>query len=186
MFILASQSPRRREILERFFENFKVVPSNADENVIEENPREKAIEVARKKAWEVYNRVGGTVVGADTIVVLENKVLGKPKNEKEAEKMLKLLSGKTHEVITGYCIIHEGKEITGFEVTKVKFRDLSEEEIEWYVSTGEPLDKAGAYAIQGKAAIFIEWIYGDFYNVVGLPIKVVLELKKLGFPLKQF
>ncbi|WP_324736182.1 Maf-like protein [Thermococcus sp. SY098] len=186
MFILASQSPRRREILERFFKDFKVVPSNADESVITENPREKAVEVARKKAWEVYNRTGGTVLGADTIVVLENKALGKPKNEEEAEKMLKLLSGKIHEVITGYCIIHEGKEIAGFEVTKVKFRDLSEEEIEWYVSTGEPLDKAGAYAIQGKAAIFIEWIYGDFYNVVGLPIKVVLELKKLGFPLKQF
>ncbi len=184
MFILASQSPRRREILERFFEDFKIVPSNTNESVIAENPREKAIEVARKKAWEVYNRTGGTVLGADTIVVLENKVLGKPKNEEEAEKMLKLLSGKVHEVITGYCIIHEGKEITGFEATKVKFRELSEEEIKWYVSTGEPLDKAGAYAIQGKAAIFIEWIHGDFYNVVGLPIKVVLELKKLGFPLK--
>ncbi len=186
MFILASQSPRRREILERFFENFEVVPSNADESVIAENPREKAIEVARKKVWEVYNRTGGTVLGADTIVVLENKALEKPRNEEEAEKMLKLLSGKIHEVITGYCIIHEGKEITGSEVTKVKFRELSEEEIRWYVSTGEPLDKAGAYAIQGKAAIFIEWIHGDFYNVVGLPIKVVLELKNLGFPLKQF
>ncbi|HIP75425.1 MAG TPA: septum formation protein Maf [Thermococcus paralvinellae] len=185
MFVLASQSPRRREILGRFFENFKVVPSNADENVIAENPREKAIEVARRKAWEVYNKTGGTVVGADTIVVLENKVLGKPRDKEEAKEMLKLLSGKIHEVITGYCIIHKG-EITGFEVTKVKFRELGEEEIDWYVRTGEPLDKAGAYAVQGKAAIFIEWIHGDFYNVMGLPVKVVLILRSLGFPLKQF
>jgi len=186
MFVLASQSPRRREILGKFFENFKVVPSNADEDVIAENPRDKAIEVARRKAWEVYNKTGGTVVGADTIVVLGNRALGKPKDKGEAKEMLKLLSGKIHEVITGYCIIHEGREITGFEVTKVKFRELGEEEIDWYVRTGEPLDKAGAYAVQGKAAIFIEWIHGDFYNVMGLPVKVVLILRNLGFPLKQF
>ena len=112
MFVLASQSPRRREILGKFFENFKVVPSNADEDVIAENPRDKAIEVARRKAWEVYNKTGGTVVGADTIVVLGNRALGKPKDKGEAKEMLKLLSGKIHEVITGYCIIHEGREIT--------------------------------------------------------------------------
>ncbi|RLF78044.1 septum formation inhibitor Maf, partial [Thermococci archaeon] len=92
-------------------------------------------------------------------------------------------SGKVHKVVTGYCIIHKGKEITGYVVTDVKFRELSEEEIEWYLSTGEPLDKAGAYGIQGKGGILVEWIKGDYYNVVGFPMRIILELKNLGFKL---
>lgn len=181
--ILASQSPRRREILARFFDAFDVVPSSVSEESETTNPIEHAVEVAKKKARDVYSRYGGTVVGADTIVVLDGKILGKPKDGEEAREMLKTLSGRIHKVITGYCILHEGKEITGYVVTEVKFRDLSEEEIEWYVSTGEPFDKAGAYGIQGKGSILVEWIKGDYYNVVGFPMKVILELKNLGFKL---
>lgn len=181
--ILASQSPRRREILAKFFENFDVIPSRASEKSAAKTPEEHAVEVARKKALDVYSRYGGTVVGADTIVVLKDRILGKPKNEEEGRKMLRELSGKVHKVVTGYCIIHKGKEITGYVVTEVKFRELSEEEIEWYLSTGEPLDKAGAYGIQGKGGILVEWIKGDYYNVVGFPMRIILELKNLGFKL---
>jgi len=181
MLLLASQSPRRKEILSRFFKDFKVIPSDIIENSDSKTPKEHAIEVARKKAWDIYSKFGGTVIGADTIVVLNDKILGKPKNEDEAEEMLKMLSGKIHEVITGYCIIHEGKEIKGFDVTEVKFRELSNEEIESYVKTKEPLDKAGAYGIQGKGALLVEWIRGDYYNVMGFPIKIILELQRLGF-----
>ncbi|MDK2783071.1 MAG: nucleoside triphosphate pyrophosphatase [Thermococcaceae archaeon] len=179
--ILASQSPRRREILAKFFGAFDVIPSNVSEDSKASDPAEHAMEVARKKARDVYSRYGGTVVGADTIVVLDEKILGKPKNEEEAKEMLRALSGRIHKVITGYCIVHEGREITGYVVTEVKFRELSEEEIEWYVSTGEPLDKAGAYGIQGKGGVLVEWIKGDYYNVVGFPMKIILELRNLGF-----
>ncbi len=181
--ILASQSPRRRKILSKFFENFDVIPSRASEESTAKTPEEHAVEVARKKALDVYSRYGGTVVGADTIVVLKDRILGKPRNEEEVRKMLRELSGKVHKVVTGYCIIHKGKEITGYVVTDVKFRELSEEEIEWYLSTGEPLDKAGAYGIQGKGGILVEWIKGDYYNVVGFPMRIILELKNLGFKL---
>lgn len=181
--ILASQSPRRREILAKFFDNFDIIPSAVSEESTAENPIEHAMGVAKRKAWDVYTRYGGVVIGADTIVVLDNRILGKPKNKQEAKKMLRNLSGKIHKVITGYCIVREGEEITGYEITEVKFRELKDEEIEWYVSTGEPLDKAGAYGIQGKGGILIEWIKGDYYNVVGFPIKIILELIDLGFNL---
>ena len=165
----------------KFFKDFKIIPSKVSEESDALSPREHAIDVARKKAWDVYSREKGTVIGADTIVVLGNEVLGKPKNEEEAKTMLKKLSGKIHVVITGYCIIHEGDEISNAVITEVKFRKLSEEEINAYVKTGEPLDKAGAYGIQGKGGLLIEWIKGDYYNVVGLPMHVILELQKLGF-----
>lgn len=181
MIILASKSPRRREILGRFFRDFKVIPSEAEERSNFKNPVRYAMDIARKKAWEVYEREGGTVIGADTIVVLKGRILGKPRDEEEAISMLKELSGEIHEVITGYCIIHEGREISNAVITRVKFRELNEEEIKAYVKTGEPLDKAGAYGIQGKGSLLVRGVEGDYYNVVGFPMEIIVELEKLGF-----
>ena len=181
MIILASKSPRRREILEMFFKDFRIVSSGAEERSDFKDPVKYAVDVAKRKAWEVYEREEGTIIGADTIVVLNGKILGKPRDEEEAILMLKALSGKVHDVITGYCIIHEGREISNAVTTKVKFRDLNEEEIKAYVKTGEPLDKAGAYGIQGKGALLVERIEGDYYNVMGFPIRIIVELGKLGF-----
>lgn len=180
MLILASTSPRRREILSRFLRNFQVVPSNADERC-SGRPEECAVELAKAKAREVYSRVGGTVIGADTVVSVDGRILGKPKSEKEAYGMLKLLSGRVHRVTTGYCIIHEGEEITGAVTTEVRFRELDDDLIWAYIGTGEPMDKAGAYGIQGKAGLFVEWIKGDYYNVVGFPMEIIWKLRELGF-----
>ncbi|AFK21974.1 Maf family nucleotide pyrophosphatase [Pyrococcus sp. ST04] len=180
MVILASASPRRREILERFFD-VKVVPSNVEETSMASSPEERAIEIARRKAFAVAKRYPKEIiVAADTTVVLNDMILGKPRSEHEARKMLELLSDNIHKVITGYCIIKGEKRIEGAEITEVKFRKLSKELIEWYLKTGEWKDKAGGYGIQGYASVFVEWIKGDYYNVVGLPIKVVVELMKLG------
>ncbi|MFA4647679.1 Maf family nucleotide pyrophosphatase [Pyrococcus kukulkanii] len=180
MIILASASPRRREILEKFFD-IKVVPSNVNEESHIKTPEKRVVEIARRKALSVSLKYpNGTIVAADTVVVFENNILGKPRDESEARKMLRMLSGRVHKVITGYCIIHRGKSIESYEVTEVKFRELDEELIEWYIKTGEWRDKAGAYGIQGYASVFVERIKGDYYNVVGLPIKVVVELMKLG------
>ncbi|NJE10755.1 Maf-like protein [Thermococcus sp. MAR1] len=181
MLVLASASPRRREILARFLDKFEVIPSRASEECDLENPAEYALELARRKAWEVYERVGGTVIGADTVVSIDGKILGKPKDEGDAFRMLKLLSGRVHRVTTGYCIIHGGKEISGSVITEVKFRELDDELIWAYIETGEPMDKAGAYGIQGKAGLFVEWIKGDYYNVVGFPLEIVWKLRELGF-----
>ncbi|ASJ12926.1 Maf-like protein [Thermococcus thioreducens] len=181
MLVLASASPRRREILARFIDRFEVIPSRASEECNLEDPTEYALELARRKAWEVYERVGGTVIGADTVVSIDGRILGKPRSEEEAYEMLKTLSGGVHMVITGYCIVHEGKEISGAVVTEVKFRELDDELIWAYVRTGEPMDKAGAYGIQGKAGLFVEWIRGDYYNVVGFPLEIVWRLRELGF-----
>ncbi|ACJ16566.1 septum formation inhibitor [Thermococcus onnurineus NA1] len=181
MLVLASASPRRREILGRFIKDFKVVPSNVSEECSLTEPRTYALELARRKAREVYNRVGGTVIGADTAVSIDGHILGKPGSEEEAYRMLKLLSGRVHRVTTGYCIIHEGEEVSGAVVTEVKFRELSDELIWAYIRTGEPMDKAGAYGIQGKGGLFVEWINGDYYNVVGFPLEIVWKLRELGF-----
>ena len=181
MIVLASASPRRREILSRFISDFLVVPSNADERCISEAPEECAVELARRKAREVYSRVGGTVIGADTVVSVDGKILGKPRDEGEAYSMLRLLSGRTHKVTTGYCIVHEGNELSGAVTTQVKFRELDDELIRAYIKTGEPMDKAGAYGIQGKAGLFVEWIRGDYYNVVGFPMEIIWHLRELGF-----
>ncbi|NJD99774.1 septum formation protein Maf [Thermococcus sp. LS1] len=181
MLVLASASPRRREILGRFIKDFKVVPSNASEECSLTEPRAYALELARRKAREVYNRVGGTVIGADTVVSIDGHILGKPGSEEEAYRMLKLLSGRVHCVTTGYCIIYEGEEVSGAVITEVKFRELSDELIWAYIRTGEPMDKAGAYGIQGKGGLLVEWIKGDYYNVVGFPIEIIMKLRELGF-----
>ncbi|AFL95804.1 Maf-like protein [Thermococcus cleftensis] len=181
MLVLASASPRRREILSRFVPEFKVVPSNASEECRLREPGDYSVELARRKAREVYSRVGGTVIGADTVVSVDGQILGKPRDEGHAVRMLKLLSGRVHQVTTGYCIIHGGKELCGAVTTDVKFRELDEELIRAYVATGEPMDKAGAYGIQGLGGLLVEWIRGDYYNVVGFPIEIIWKLRELGF-----
>ncbi|AMQ17729.1 Maf-like protein [Thermococcus peptonophilus] len=183
MLVLASASPRRREILSRFIREFQIVPSNASEECSIADLREHALELARRKAREVYERLGkkATVIGADTVVSIDGKILGKPGSEEEAYQMLKTLSGRVHLVTTGYCIIHRGEEHCGAVVTEVKFRELDDDLIWAYIRTGEPMDKAGAYGIQGKGGLFVEWMRGDYYNVVGFPIEIIWKLRELGF-----
>ena len=186
--ILASQSPRRRELLTQIGLEHEVCPSTVEEIVTEINPvdivkslsLQKAMDVAEKKKME-YPDESFLVIGADTIVVYDNKILGKPKNEEDAISMLSMLQGNTHSVYTGVALIFEenGKEeVKSFaEETKVTMYPMTQEEILWYVGTKEPMDKAGAYGIQGYCARFIEKIHGDYNNVVGLPVgKIYQEL----------
>lgn len=176
--ILASQSPRRKELLELLGIRFSVLPSRAKERFGKGNASSQARRLATEKATEVVKRLQkrgerhGWVLGADTIVVKSGKLLAKPKNASDASRMLRLLSGATHEVITGIALLPlgEGKPWISHELTKVTFRKLSESEINEYTSTTEPLDKAGAYGIQGKAGAFVKRISGDYFNVVGLPL----------------
>lgn len=174
--ILASNSPRRKELLTRERVEFKVIPSNYNEIENFGLTPEKYVEfLAFNKAKSVFDLHGGIVIGADTVVVLNGKILGKPKNKKDAVLMLKELSNSTHEVITGYSIISREKTIKGYEITKVTFKHLSDKQIIDYVNTGSPLDKAGAYGIQ-DGDFLVKDIAGDYDNVVGLP---VLKIKKL-------
>lgn len=186
--ILASQSPRRRELLTQIGLEFEVLPSTVEEVITSTDPVEAVKELAQQKArdveWEVRvkrNVQPGLVIGADTIVVYGGKMLGKPADKEDAVRMLTMLQGKCHSVYTGVTLITEEKEIVFAEETKVYMYPMSEEEIAWYVSTGEPMDKAGAYGIQGFCARFIEKIQGDYNNVVGLPVgRIYQELKKEG------
>lgn len=171
--ILASGSPRRKELLARTGRTFRVVVSDADEIAPKDMaPVDVAMHNARAKALAVASGqpASATVIGADTIVVLDGRIFGKPLDERDAHRMLRELSGKTHQVITGVALAHEGQCETFTEVTDVCFRELSDEEITAYVATGEPLDKAGAYGIQGAAGAFVDYIEGDYDNVVGLPV----------------
>lgn len=169
MLILASNSPRRKEILEMLGYEFIVSASDCDENLTIDNPENMVRELSERKALGVKRTSNDTVIGSDTVVYLENKILLKPKNKDDAKKMLSSLSGKKHTVFTGVTVINGSKIITDAIKADVYFRNLSQREIDYYVSTLEPLDKAGAYAIQGKGAAFIEKIDGDFYAVMGLP-----------------
>ena len=190
--ILASGSPRRKELLAQAGFDFEVEVSNADENVAEESPTEMVEELAARKAEAVVNlhnkkEDNCLVIGADTIVVLDGKILGKPADEADAKAMLASLSGRTHQVYTGVTLIRLRKAENGSilqesrtfsEGTDVSFYPLTKEEIRSYIATGEPMDKAGAYGIQGKAAVFVKEIKGDYNNVVGLPIaRLYQELK---------
>lgn len=172
--ILASASPRRAEILKKIGLDFAVRPSDVDENnAATLPPAEYAIEVAKRKARAVAAAVAtGLVIGADTIVVLGNEILGKPASEQNAGEMLQRLSGKTHRVFTGFALIDRpsNREAAGLEMTEVTFRALEETEIAAYVRSGEAMDKAGAYGIQDASAVFAERINGCFYNVVGFPL----------------
>ena len=185
--ILASQSPRRRELLSKIIENFEVVVSDFDESNVEfDGDIEKYVkELALCKAKVVAQDIEkhAIIISADTIVVLENKILGKPKNKKEAESMLNALSGNNHKVYTGLCVIDtkSNKIIQEASFTKVKFSKLTNKEIQEYINTGSPMDKAGAYGIQDFGAVFVEKIEGCYYNVMGLPVNVLYNiLKNIG------
>lgn len=183
--ILASASPRRKDILAITGLNFKVCESNYQEDLkLPMRPRELARFLSRKKAEDVARKYNNSIIiAADTFIVFRDILLGKPRNERDAGKMLKMLSGKSHSVITGFTIIDTGcgKKVSRSVETKVYFKKLAGEEIRAYVRSKEPLDKAGAYAIQGLGAVFIEKIEGDYFNVVGLPLCALSEcLKKFG------
>ena len=170
--ILASQSPRRRELLSKIGKPFQVEAADIDETMDPKlPPRDEVARVSREKARVVAEKhPEAVVIAADTIVVCQDHIMGKPHSEKEAGRMLKMLSGKCHQVMTGLTVRQGEKVLSCTEVTDVQFRTLSDREIGAYVRTGEPMDKAGAYAIQGGGAFFAAHISGDYYNVVGLPL----------------
>ncbi|MBQ1389259.1 MAG: septum formation protein Maf [Clostridia bacterium] len=173
MVILASSSPRRKELLSYIFNNFDILPANIDENIDNDCSIELYPELlAVRKARHAFRLTlpDNMVIGCDTGVFIDGEMLGKPKNEHDAAVILKKLSGKTHKVITGCCVISGHNEISFSQTTDVSFYELTDSEIEDYIATGEPIDKAGAYGIQGKGALFVKEIRGDYYNVVGLPI----------------
>ena len=180
--ILASASPRRQEILRNAAIPFVVQPSDVPEVPLpEEAPKGYAERLAREKALAVAQlRPQDIVLGADTVVVVDQEILEKPRDASDATRMLRLLSGKTHEVITGVCLVKlrtENRELrTGLESTLVTMNDLTDEDIRAYIATGEPMDKAGAYAIQGIASRWITRIEGDYFNVVGLPVALVYRM----------
>ncbi|MFH1361689.1 MAG: Maf family protein [bacterium] len=178
--ILASKSPRRRELLKKIVKSFKVSVSSIDETKISaKTPEGFAIKAALAKAEDVaLKHKNSLVIGADTIVVLGKKILGKPKNKKDAFKMLKSLCGKTQRVITGVAIVDSDtfEKTTGYEVTKVSMKKASDKDILNYINTHKPLDKAGSYGIQEMDEVFIKKIIGDYDNVVGLPVKLLKVL----------
>ena len=186
--ILASASPRRKEILEMLgVKNMRIIPAVGEEKAPEHAaPEEIVRSLALEKAREVAVQAaaGETVIAADTIVWHKGRIFGKPHSEAEALSMLKELSGQTHTVYTGVALIRDGQELSAAEETSVRFRPISTEEIEAYVKSGEPMDKAGAYGAQGRASVFVEGIEGDFFNVMGLPVCLLDSmLKKLGLSL---
>lgn len=180
--ILASKSPRRRELMEYIKPEFEIIPSLKEEVLpegldIEDIPAflaaQKALDIAR-------DRFDSLVIGCDTVVTLGGVIMGKPKDEADAKAMLMRLSGRTHTVISGVCLCYKGRTMTFSEKTDVTFYDLTASEIDPYVASGSPLDKAGAYGIQDGAALFVKKIDGDYYNVVGLPVaKLAKEIKTL-------
>ena len=167
--ILASASPRRKELLGLFRIPFEIRVADIDETM-SGDPYDEVARVSRLKALAVPRDGDDTVIAADTIVVCCGKILGKPHSEEEAKQMLQLLSGRDHQVMTGVTVLRGEKSETFTEVTDLHFRVLTEKEIEDYVATGEPMDKAGSYGIQGGAALFCERMVGDYYNVMGLPV----------------
>jgi len=177
---LVSSSPRRREILEMVGFNFRVLKVNAVEKEYS-SPYETAVKNAESKLLAAKDQIfpGEVGLAADTIVVLGDRILGKPSSREEAVEFLKMLSGFWHTVITGFSLLIDGRIISSYEESRVKFKRLTREEIEWYVSTDEPLDKAGAYGVQGKGALFVERIEGDFFNVMGLPIGKIYDILSL-------
>ena len=182
-FILASGSPRRKELLELMGLEFKVIVSQADEDSVSKDLKpelyvqELALLKASATAKEVLRNKNAVIISADTIVTLDGQILGKPKDEDDAFNMLSKISGGEHEVYTGYCVmrISDGKAVCGKVRTKVKFKDLSDDKIRGYINSGEPMDKAGAYGIQGLGSLLIEKIDGDYFNVVGLPISALAD-----------
>lgn len=183
-FILASKSPRRKEILENIGLKFEILTENADETCHETAPHEyvKALALRKGEATRARLLEGGNmtkdtlIIAADTIVVADGEILGKPKDPEDAARMLRMFSGKAHHVISGIALLTKDKEIARAETTKVIFDKVPEREIEQYIATSEPYDKAGAYAIQGFASLWITGIEGDYFNVVGFPVKCFADL----------
>lgn len=186
--ILASKSPRRAEILRAVDWPFEAVAAGVDETRTGDEDAVGYVQrLALEKAETVAGRLaakespGKLVLGADTVVVVSGEILGQPLDREDARRMLTRLSGKWHEVLTGVALVRVGHSAgkVGHETTRVRFAELNDKEIDWYVATGEPMDKAGAYAVQGRAALFIKEIEGDYFNIVGLPIRLVYELSQL-------
>ena len=171
-FILASASPRRKEILENAGFDFEIIVSDVDENITEDlSPSETVEELAKRKALAVWEENKDAVVfGCDTVVAVDGRILGKPRDDDEAFEMIKMLSGKAHTVSTGVCICSEDKISVFSNTTNVEFYPLSDETIRSYVATGESRDKAGAYGIQGYGSVLIKEIKGDYFSVMGLPV----------------
>lgn len=180
--ILASQSPRRRELLKILGLNFKQVSAHVYEDIITgEDPVQTVQRLAQLKAGAVAGKVQeGLVIAADTIVVCENKILAKPVDENDAYNMLSLLNGRSHQVVTGLCVLNsaDGQKQVDFETTRVFFRQMEDEEIWNYIKSHEPFDKAGAYAIQGLGSVFVERLEGCYFNVVGLPVARLYQMLK--------
>ena len=188
--VLASGSPRRKELMSRYFD-IQIKVCDTDETLPENiSPQDAVTHLALLKAKTVADTLGSgyLVIGADTVVCIDGKILGKPADESDAFSILSSLSGKTHSVFTGFCVIRtsDEKKITGYEETKVTFRKLDNDEIKAYIKTGEPADKAGGYGIQGLGGAFISKIDGDYYNTVGLPICKVLNHLKNDFNIGLF
>jgi septum formation protein len=190
--VLASASPRRSELLAQAGFSFKVHPAHIPEDPLpDEDPIAYVVRLAREKAQAVFAQLSSEgsaalqVLGADTTVTLDNHILGKPEDAADAARMLRLLSGRTHRVITGVAVVTEKSTEVAAEVTGVQFLTLSNEEIAAYVATGEPIDKAGAYAIQGRAARWIPRIEGCYFNVVGLPLALVSTLLESTQPVER-
>lgn len=183
MLILASKSPRRKELLKLIGVDFTVEASNVnEEGILAITSSELAIKLATLKGIEVSRKNPHPVLAADTVVEIHGEFLGKPQDEKQAIEMLKKLSGRSHNVVTGVVICQRGKILDSFsELTKVYFKELTDEEINWYIKTKDPFDKAGGYGIQTQGGIFVEKIEGCYFNVVGLPLsKTANSLRKLG------
>ncbi len=191
--ILASASPRRKEILEQIGLEFNIVPSTCSEVITKDIPKEIVEELAYQKAQEVFEKVGESsiVIGADTIVVYNGKIMGKPKDEDDAFNMINELQSNTHIVYTGVCVFikenDEIKKIVFSEATQVSVYPMSKDQIRDYIATKEPMDKAGAYAVQGRFTIYIKKIDGDYNNVVGLPVaKLYNEMLDIGIDLYNY
>jgi len=178
MLILASASPRRAELLTAAGIEFTVRVADVDETLLPGEPAaDYVLRLSREKALAVA-RPGEIVLGADTTVVIHHEIAAKPIDEPDAARMLRALSGQWHEVLTGVTLLRDQIILSEVDLTRVKFTEMSEEEIDWYVKSGEPMDKAGAYAIQGLASRFVEKIEGNYSNVVGLPVELVYRMMK--------
>ncbi len=191
--ILASASPRRRELLENLGIKFDVVVSDADESAVPQSlePGLYVQELALLKAGDVCGKItdkNALIISADTIVYSDGKIMGKPKDKEDASAMLKKLSGISHSVFTGICVMQKSNAYSVCRAveTEVYFKELTDEKIERYVKTGEPMDKAGAYGIQGKGSVLVEKINGDFFNVVGLPVAALAEVLEKEFDIDVF
>ena len=181
--ILASQSPRRIELLKTVIKNFRIVPSKIDEVCdIDLSPEENAVLLGRGKAtWVAKHHPHNLVIGADTMVVLKNKIIGKPTDAENARQILRQLSGQEHKVVTGVAVVHS-KIFSAVSISRVRIKALTPNEINSYVESGEPMDKAGAYAIQGKGAFLVESYSGSYSNIIGLPMDLLKDLlQKLNF-----